>query len=131
MKTSINLFLKNQDDNSVYLSNEKYELIKDQVKQGKQEIKKTALSYRHLAKYDIINVGNEEKLIVPLKGGNEQFLYYVKNEELFNMFFETHINIGHGGRTRMLNKLNDKYKNITRGNNAFPKFCIPCQKKLF
>lgn len=120
-----------RDDNSAYLSLEKYDLICNQVKDAKQQAKKTALSYRRLAKYDLVNVGNDIKLIVPLQEGKEKFVYYVKNEELFDILYEAHINIGHGGRTRMLNFLNDKYKNITQEVvSLFLKFCIPCQQKI-
>lgn len=108
-----------RDDNSAYLSLEKYDLICNQVKDAKQQAKKTALSYRRLAKYDLVNVGNDIKLIVPLQEGKEKFVYYVKNEELFDILYEAHINIGHGGRTRMLNFLNDKYN--TRSGISFLK----------
>uniref|UniRef100_A0A6P7FBM7 Uncharacterized protein LOC114326700 isoform X1 n=1 Tax=Diabrotica virgifera virgifera TaxID=50390 RepID=A0A6P7FBM7_DIAVI len=103
-----------RDDNSAYLSREKYDLICNQVKEAKRQAKKTALSYRRLAKYDVVNVANHFKLIAPLQEGKETFLYYVKKEELFDILYEVHLSIDHEGRTRMLNFLNDKFKNITQ-----------------
>jgi len=70
-----------------------------------------------------------ERLVVPINEGN-QIKYYVHNEELFNILHETHLSIGHGGRSRMEHELNNKYKNITReAIMLYLNLCESCQKK--
>jgi uncharacterized protein YqgV (UPF0045/DUF77 family) len=60
-----------------------------------------------------VNTGGEEKLTLPLSAEKTEILYYVSFEELFNVIHEAHINVDHGGRTRMIKELNRKYKNVT------------------
>ena len=39
--------------------------------------------------------------------------------------------IGHGGRSRMINETQTKYKNITTGSiMLYLSLCVPCLKKL-
>jgi len=69
-----------------------------------------------LKRYDILNIGGEEKFIVSLSAKEKkkpEILYYVNFDELFNVKHEAHIAVGHGGRTSMIKKLNRKYKNVT------------------
>lgn len=56
-----------------------------------------------------MNILGSTKLIVPLKPGETNMKYYVKNEELFDIIQQTHIRTGHGGRTRMIKELQFKY----------------------
>ncbi|XP_060864326.1 KRAB-A domain-containing protein 2-like [Metopolophium dirhodum] len=75
-----------------------------------------------------MRVCNVEKLVV-INEGN-QIKYYVHNEELFNILHETHLLIGHGGRSRIEHELNIKYKNITReAIMLYLNLCESCQKK--
>lgn len=57
---------------------------------------------RHLNKFEIINFVGGEKVIAPLEKGRTTLLYYVKNDELYNIINEVHFNIGHGGKHQML-----------------------------
>lgn len=73
---------------------------------------------------------DNHKLIVPLKAGETKIIYYVKNEELYNIMYKAHIKIGHGGRTRMINELQNKFKNITyKVVTLFLSLCVQCQTK--
>lgn len=40
-----------------------------------------------------------------VKGGGDAFIYYTYLEKIFDIIHETHISIGHGGRTRMIGEL--------------------------
>jgi hypothetical protein len=53
------------------------------------------------------------KLIVSVSENNE-IIYYIHNEELFDFIHKVHLSIGHGWRSRMEHEVNTKYKNITR-----------------
>jgi len=86
---------------------------------------------RRLNKFKIINIGGEEKLIAPVEKGSTNLLYYVKNDELYDILNEIHLNIGHGGKHRMMAEIKKKYKNLTQEVVLmFLKFCGPCQTKL-
>ncbi len=63
------------------------------------------LDYKRLNCFDVLKINDEEKLIVPLKPGETNIQYYVANEELFSILYETPTRIGHGGRTRKLKEL--------------------------
>jgi hypothetical protein len=51
-----------------------------------------------LNKFEIINIGGEETLIEPIKKGSTNLLYYVKNDELYDILNEIYLNIGYGGK---------------------------------
>ena len=54
-----------------------------------------------------------EKLIVPIKETDTEVVFYITKDDLFDVLYDTHLAIGHGGRDRMVKELNKKYKNIT------------------
>jgi len=90
------------EDNSSYMSNEKYLNIINELKGGNKS--------RRLNKFEIINIGGEEKLIAPVEKGNTNLLYYVKNDELYDILNEIHLNIGHGGKHRMMAEIKKNTK---------------------
>lgn len=56
--------------------------------------------------------------------------YFIKNEEIFDVFYEAHEKTCHGGRDRMLYELKKKYKNATQqAVMIFVKLCVICQLK--
>lgn len=59
-----------------------------------------------------IKVNNEKKLIIALLVGNTNVQYYVTNDKLFCIIFDCDAKIGQGGRIRMLENVQVKYKNI-------------------
>ncbi|XP_059152523.1 KRAB-A domain-containing protein 2-like [Physella acuta] len=123
--------LHEKPNNSFILSKDKYIAIIEDVKQAKAKQTKKTVDYRRLNKYDVIEVDVKEKLIVPLTEDNGAILYYVHSEELFDLINETHLKIGHGGRTRMEKELKRKYKNITKEIiTMYLRLCKPCQTKL-
>lgn len=117
-------------DNNFYLDKDKYAKCLEEVKTAKNVKKKEAVHYRRIKRYDILTIGGEEKLIAPMKEENGEIKYYVCYDDLFNILEETHVAVGHGGRTRMLKECNRKYKNITvEAIMTYLKLCQPCQKK--
>ncbi|CAI6370936.1 unnamed protein product [Macrosiphum euphorbiae] len=59
-------------------------------------------------KYEILMVNGKERLIKPVPENNNTMLYYVSNEELFDILHTTHSSIGHGGRNRMVAEIKNK-----------------------
>ncbi|KAF8794000.1 KRAB-A domain-containing protein 2 [Argiope bruennichi] len=116
-------------DNCFYFSREKYSKILSEVVSAKTKCN-TPLDYRRLKRFDVLKINDEEKLIVPLKPGETNIQYYVTNEELFSILYEAHARTGHGGRTRMLKELQNKYKNITdEVVMLYLNLCKQCQMK--
>jgi len=84
------------------MSNEKYLNIINELKDGNKSPR--------LNKFEIINIGGEEKLIVPVEKGSTCLLYYVKNNELYHILNEIHLNIGHGDKHRMIEEIKKNTK---------------------
>lgn len=121
---------KKKHDNSFYLTNEKYTSLINEVKEAKCVKEKQTVHYRRLKRYDILNIGGEDKLIAPISAEKAEILYYVTIDEVFNVIHDAHITVGHGGRTRMIKELNRKYKNVTvESIVTYLRLCEPCQKK--
>ena len=91
---------------------------------------KTPADYNHLKQYDIMEVGGCQKLFLPVNGEDTSVQYYVHVEEIFDIMNDTHLAIGHGGRTRMFKELQRKYRNITLEQiMIYLNLCETCQKK--
>ncbi|XP_027712869.1 SCAN domain-containing protein 3-like [Vombatus ursinus] len=122
--------LKSKSNNTKIFSKEKYcQLIKE-VKEAKAKAKKESVDYRRLARFDVILIQGNEKLIEAVNGETEKIRYYLHSEDLFDILHNTHLSIGHGGRTRMEKELQPKYKNITKEViMLYLTLCKPCQQK--
>ncbi|GFX28338.1 KRAB-A domain-containing protein 2 [Trichonephila clavipes] len=117
------------EDNCFYFSKEKYSKILSEVVSAKTKCN-IPLDYRRLKRFDVLRIKDEEKLIVPLKRGKTNLQYYITNDELFSVLYETHIRTGHGGRARMLKELQIKYKNIaSEAVMLYLNLCKQCQMK--
>jgi hypothetical protein len=54
--------VNNKKDNNFYLTSERYNSLLSEVKEAKSVKGKQAVHYRWLKRYDILNIGGEEKL---------------------------------------------------------------------
>jgi hypothetical protein len=105
--------VNNKKDNNFYLTSERYNSLLNEVKEAKSVKGKQTVHYRRLKRYDILNIGGEEKLTVTLSAEKTEILYYVTFDKLLSVIHEAHVAVGHGGRTLMIKELNRKYKNVT------------------
>jgi len=122
--------VNNKKENNFYLTSERYGSLLNEVKVVKRVKGIQTVHYKRLKRYDILNVGGEEKLTVPLSAEKTEILYYVTFDELFNVIHEAHIAVGHDERPRMIKELNRKYENVTvESIVAYLRLCEPCQKK--
>ncbi|XP_071051574.1 SCAN domain-containing protein 3-like [Onthophagus taurus] len=79
----------------------------------------------------IKKVNGIEKLIVPMQENDSEVIFYVTQEDLFDVLYDIHLAIGHGGRDRMIKELNKKYKNITQKHiKSFLNICEGCQQTV-
>jgi hypothetical protein len=58
--------VNNEKDNNFYLSSERYNSLLSEVKEAKSVKGKQTVYYWRLKRYNILNIGGEEKLTVPL-----------------------------------------------------------------
>lgn len=132
---SIDLLLLKKHDNKSFLSVEEYNKRLQEVKHSKTSLntpglKKFPKDYKNVHKYDVITISGKEYLIKSVKDTASNVIYYVTNEELFDVLNTCHTSIGHGGRDRMVSELKQKYCNITReAIMTYLKLCIHCEKK--
>ncbi|CAI6370762.1 unnamed protein product [Macrosiphum euphorbiae] len=118
-----------KNNNSVYLSAVKYNKIVSEIKNVRSSGIKSNKAHRILKRYDLITIGEEDKLILPLLESNTNIVYYITNENIYDVLHDVHLSIGHGGKHRMNAEVKKKYKNITQeAVSIYLKFC---QSKLF
>lgn len=116
--------------NSTFLTDERYEMLINEVIATKNAPKRKPRDYWLLKRYDVLVVQNKNNLIFPVKSEVNRVLYYVKDSDLFDILHSVHVSIGHGGRDRMLKELSSRYKNVTRKDaEIFLQLCEPCQQK--
>lgn len=92
--------------NTLYITSEKYNVLLNEVKESKLVKVKKSIHYRRLKRFDIVNIGGEEKLIAPMNGASEEMRYYVRYDDLYEIIHEAHIATGHGGRNRIVYAVN-------------------------
>ncbi|EFA09663.1 KRAB-A domain-containing protein 2 [Tribolium castaneum] len=83
-----------------------------------------------LDKYDVLEVSNgAKKLIVP-SNETSKTIFYVHDNELYQILLEAHLHLNHGNCDEMLQYLNHSYKNITyKDVSIFLSFCQDCDDK--
>ncbi|XP_053115652.1 uncharacterized protein LOC128329131 isoform X2 [Hemicordylus capensis] len=94
-----------REDNNSYINRDRYRTLIEEVKEAKRLRSKKGKHYRRLRRFNVLNIGAEEKLVVPVSPGHTEVVYFVQYEDLFDILHAAHVAIGHGGRTRMLKEL--------------------------
>lgn len=126
--------VKDDKKNKFILTPTKYSEIVCQVKSAMEKKRGnaplTTLEYRRLKRYDILTIGDVDKLIEKRISDEEQIRYFCHTDELYSIIHKAHIETGHK-RTRCLDKeLKLKYCNITRDViNIYLSLCQTCQLK--
>lgn len=125
---------KSESNNTFLFTQYKYkELIAD-VKASlckRRESKPlTSLDYRRIKRYDILSIGDVEKLIKKRSTNDDEIKYFCHIDELYEIIHKAHIDTGHK-RTRCMDKeLKKKYCNITRDViDIYLRLCGQCQLK--
>nr|XP_025714346.1 SCAN domain-containing protein 3 [Callorhinus ursinus] len=127
---SLAVLLENKSNNTKIFSKAKYCQLIREVKEAKAKARKESVDSRRLARFDVILVQGNERLIEAINGETDKVRYYLHSEELFDILHDTHLSIGHGGRTRMEKELQAKYKNITKEViMLYLTLCRSCQQK--
>lgn len=88
-------------DRSCFLDNERYNKIIYEVKEAQSFRKNnqplTTKHYRRLKRYDVMIIGDTERLIerASEKNNDSNIRYYLKLEELFEVLETAHVTMGH------------------------------------
>lgn len=122
------LISSKRENNSFFIDNDKYsELIQVVLDTKKKSRGKLPHEYRRLKRFDVTD---DNKLIVPVKPGDTNVVYYVTNDEMFDIIHNVHILNGHKGRDKMLKEIQRKYKNITYETvKLYLSLCDKCQSR--
>lgn len=133
MRKKFNAAIKSRskEKNSFLLSPEKYNQLIEQVIKIKTSGRKKSTDYWLLNHYNVLETKpNLKKLVYPIKNSEGDYLEYVASDKLFQIIYDTHVDIGHGGRDRMYREISKNYKNITIADiKKFLDICILCQQK--
>ena len=71
-----------------------------------------------------------KKLIRKREDGEQNPIYFVTIEEMFDAIKQVHINTGHRGRDKMIKETSKKFANITHESlNLFKMLFVQCQRK--
>lgn len=62
---------------------------------------KTDEEYKLLRRFDMVAVNGIQKLVKKRTKGDDPFLYFVANEDIYDRIDKAHIDIGHGGINQM------------------------------
>ncbi|CAG5042391.1 unnamed protein product [Parnassius apollo] len=100
--------------NTAYIEDKRYKELIEEVSTAKITARKTSRDYWLLRRYYVLTIDQKSKLIFPVKDTTSTIIYYACRSELFDILHEAHIQIGHGGRDRMMKEVGSHYKNITR-----------------
>lgn len=122
------LLRRKREDNKAFLSADEYECRLREVKRVRLMLrtageKKTVKDYRMVRKYTVtVDADGRELLVKPATGTP-----YVTNEQLFDVLHKAHLDIGHGGRNRMVAVLKTRYSNVTKeAVMTYLKLCARC-----
>ncbi|KAM0724672.1 KRAB-A domain-containing protein 2 [Formica fusca] len=116
------------------MSGDRYNEIVQDTKEAREEkrngISLSAKDYRRLKRFDVISIGDNEKLIHATEESHSEIKYYCRIEEMFDIIESAHHKLGHKKEKAMEVELKRKYCNIAREIiNAYLNLCQPCALK--
>lgn len=124
-------FNNKKAQNSMLLTQEKYNSLLAKVKAAKVAEKKSPADYRRIKKYEVVSTPEGERLYATPAPGDNRRQMLVSIDEMYEIISEHHIKLNHGGRSRMMNELKHNYKNITTECVLiYLSMCKPCKKKM-
>lgn len=128
---SLNRLISSKHEaNSSLMKRERYEEMIKTINAIKEKPIKTAFDLQKLRRFDVIFVGNEEKLIYPMSEANPTIKYYVCTDEVFEIIHAMHTDMRHPGRDKLQRELQKYYKNITSESiMIYNNLCDGCSTK--
>lgn len=126
----LNKILSRKKSNSVcFLTRDRYQDFINEVKSVKNKRYKDFNDYKMLANYDLLTVGDKEKLVKP-KVLNSCIKFYVATDELFGVLHTMHLLLSHPDLNTMDVELKSKYCNVSREIiRLYISICETCNKR--
>lgn len=91
--------------------------------------KRSSLQYHLMTRFDLLEDGNEFRLIEKRKNDYDPIVEVAPVESYFDILYETHMNTGHGGRDKMLNTIKQRFKIPRSAIEIFIALCATCSTK--
>lgn len=111
------------------LAGDKYLELIQEVEEAENSVKKTSLQQRRLKRFGVLESGGKKKLVARNKE-NETIKHYLSADELYDAIDAVHVEVGHGGRDKMLSETSKIYANVTKEMIClFLSMCEVCQQK--
>ncbi|CAG9785279.1 unnamed protein product [Diatraea saccharalis] len=117
--------------NTYLLTRQKYLEIIEQVKSAHSRLKKTALDYRRVKRYVVVDTPSGERLFLARKDGKQSQQMFVTMEETYDIIRDYHLKFNHCGKNRLMKAMKLLYRNITTESvMVYLQLCGPCRNKL-
>ena len=111
--------ISKKKDRSLLLSDERYLEIVNETKVALQRkrdgLELSSKQYRRLKRYDLLTIGEKDKLVNKEHLGNQSgLIFYCATSEMYDIIHTAHLQIGHKREKAMENEIKNKYFNVTR-----------------
>ncbi|GBP85928.1 KRAB-A domain-containing protein 2 [Eumeta japonica] len=92
-------------------------------------VRRNAAEYYWSSRYDVMNIGGSDYLILKRKNHDSPTVRVVPLEEYYDILTDIHKSCGHGGRDKIQYKLKDKFVIVRKAIDLFVSLCPVCQSK--
>lgn len=103
--------------------------IQEILKARRVDHKRTSLQYHLISKFDLLEDGDDIRLIERRKTSGDPIVLVTPVEHYYDVLLETHMSTGHGGRDKMLNAIKHKFKIPRSAIEIFISLCDICSSK--
>lgn len=95
----------------------------------KTDRKKSPADYAVLNRYDVARIGEGEEILIK-KNSIDPYIRYISEGEVFDVIYDAHVNVCHGGQKRTYCEVKKNVANVTREQVAlFLSYCVTCEEK--
>ena len=93
------------------------------------ERKKSPADYALLNRYDVARIGEGKEILIK-KNSSDPYIRYISESEMFDVIYDAHVTVCHGGQKRTYCEVKKTVANVTREQIAiFLSYCITCEEK--
>lgn len=85
--------------------------------------------YALLKKYDVARIGGGKTILIK-KDSIDPYVRYIPDSEIFDVIYDAHVNVCHGGQKRTYREVKKTVGNVTQEQVAqFLSYCVICEEK--
>lgn len=115
--------------NTFLLKRDRYHRLLEQIKSAKTNYPKTPADFRRMKRFEIVDTPDGERIFMAEKIGETRQMY-IPVEEMYDVIRDYHLQLNHGGRSRMMVEIKKKYRNITAQSVLlYISMCKGCKHK--